>query len=154
MKAQIKSFLILVACVTMLTSCYSVKNVSLQSEYEHACKGLTKSEVIILLGEPVRETVIDGVPALVYESFVEPEQGTKQNSIQYAGQWMESRRHLEVYFDGEGRCNRVETNLTKETRFKDEKKTTRVVWSSVAGASVAAALGTVLAIVLPRYVRK
>lgn len=133
-----------------LNSCYSVKDVSLKDDYQHACKGLTKAEIIGKFGEPTREAVIEGQQALVYESFVEPEKGTKQNSIQYAGQWMESRRYLEIYLDADGRCNRVETNLTKEERFKDEKKTNRVVWSSVAGAAVAAAVAIVIPVVFAK----
>ena len=137
-----------------MNSCYSVKNVSLKDDYQHACKGMTKTEIISKFGEPTREAVIDGQQALVYESFIDPGKGTKQNSIQYAGQWMESRRYLEIYFDAEGRCNRVETNLTKEERFKDEKKTNRVVWGSVAGAAVATAIGVTLGVLLPQMLRK
>ena len=154
MKTPLLKSILLSLIAVFLSSCYSTKMVSLQSDYEHACKGLTKAEIIEKFGDPTREAVINGVKAMIYESFVTPEQGTKQNSIKYAGQWIESRKYLEIYLGEDNICCKVETNLTKETRFKDEKKTNRVVWGTVAGVSVAAAVGTVLALLLPETIRR
>lgn len=128
-----KIFFVCIAAM-LLTGCYSVKQVSMQDDYEHACIGLTKAEIIAQFGEPTRQlNVPEKGDMFLYETFVEGDTKAKGTSLRVDGQPMENRRYLEVFFNDQGVCKKVNTNLTKDQRYKDEKKTTRVMWGSIAG---------------------
>lgn len=105
----------------ILSGCYSTKQVTLVEDYKHASMGLNKEEIITHFGQPARIISQENGEVLIYEQFI-----GKEKTI-------ENRQYLEFYLNENGICKNVNTNYTRDVKYRDDKKTNWAVWGSIAG---------------------
>ena len=144
---KLKSFVIIISCIPILSSCWSTEYISLQDEYNRIWKNASKNEIIRQNGVPTRTVALDdGESVLVYEnysyvtnsnnsSFAYARNGVYGNGV-YANsgssgvsKTTENRSYAEFFLNKYGNCYMVKTNHQKAIKKKRPDQTAILVGS-------------------------
>lgn len=150
---KLRLFVIIIACIPLLSSCWSTEYISRQDEYNRVWKNASKNEIIRQNGVPNRTvTLDDGECVLVYENYRYITNSNNSTSAYarpgvfggvYANsgssgvsQTTENRSYAEFFLNKNGNCYMVRTNHQKAIKKDRPGQTVVLVCSITLGVAL------------------
>lgn len=138
---NVKLFILIIALIPLLSSCWSTQYISLQNKYNQEWKGSSKKEIILEFGIPDRILDLDDDESvLVYENNVNQtnvngEIGRRDFEAESITK-TERQQYKEFYLDNNKICYSVRTNEVQEIRQSEPVRTAILVGSIATGVTL------------------
>lgn len=139
---NLKLFILFIAIIPLLSSCWSTQYISLQDEYNNEWKGASKKEIILKWGIPNKEIDMDNDESvLVYEDNVihtNVYEEAKRRDRETDATTKIDRQYKEFYLDNNKNCYAVRTNEVREIRQSEPVNTAILVGGIATGVTLIA----------------